>query len=752
MEPSARRSGAVLAATKLHIPTVRPGLVARRELVDGLVGGGARKLTLIGAPPGYGKTTLLAEWHSSPREERAFAWLSLDEGDNDPARFWTGVIDALRTVKRDFGEVALGALEARGIDLVDTALPLLVNELTDLPRGVVIVLDDYQFVREADVHRSVSFLLEHLPETLHVALATRVDPALPLARMRARGELKEIRARELRLSDHEAAELLRSAVGGELGAAAVAQLQERTEGWAAGLYLAALSLRGREDAREFIDTFAGDDRHVVDYLSAEVLEGQPAELRDFLLRTSVLDRLSGPLCDAVLGTERSDRVLEQIESENLFLVSLDTTRTWYRYHHLFGELLLHELELSEPGAVEDLHRRAADWYRAEGSVPEAIRHATAARDYDGARELIARNWNDFFNEGRLGTVSQWLDAIPEPMVNADPRLGVAAAWLALDRGRLEEARRSIQVASDASGPDAAVEGPDSVAADIEVLRAVHGFKVGELSKAITAASRVLEITSEETDSFPRTVAHLIAGVTRYWSSELEDAVSALDEAARLAREGGNDLGHSYALGYLGLIAADEGEIEEADRLGSAATGLSEAPGFVEHFVPMIGHLARGRAAKLGGRLDDAERAIVRAEELSRRGGGRLEIASSLVALAEVRQLQGDSEAAGALLDRARLVLDRCPEPGTLLGALEAAERGLRAARRDAATGPAREELTDRELAVLRLLDSSLSRREIADALYVTPNTVKTHIRGIYRKLDASTREEAVGRARESGLL
>jgi len=724
--------------------------VPREALVEELVARGPHKLTLIGAPAGYGKTTLLAEWHSAPEEERAFAWLSLDEGDNDPVRFWTGVIDALRTVEPELGEAALDALEARNIGLVDVALPLLLNELAGLTPDVVLVLDDYQFVRDDEVHGSVSFLLDQLPETLHVAVATRVDPPLPLARLRARGELREIRAHELRLSDQEAAELLRRALGLELDAEAIGRLQRRTEGWAAGLYLAALSLRGREDAREFIESFAGDDRHIVDYLSAEVLAGQSVEVRDFLLRTSVLDRLCGPLCDAVLGTERSGRVLEQIESGNLFLVSLDTTRTWYRYHHLFGELLLHELELTQADAVEELHRRAGDWYRAEGSVPEAVHHAAAAGDFDDARELIAQHWNEYFNQGRLGTVSHWLDALPEPMVNADPRLSVAGAWLALDRGRLDEARQWIEVANDAGTP---VKDAETVEADIAVLRAVQGFKAGELTSAREAALQVLEITAEKADSFPRTVAYLMLGVTRYWSAELQDAGEALRLAAQLAREAGNDLGHSYALGYLGLVAVERGEVEEADRLGSAATGLSETAGFVEHFVTMVGHLARGRAAELDGRLDEAERAIERAEQLSMRGAGRLEIASSQLALAQVRQLRGDREAARALLQDARDTVEDCAEPGTLAGTLAAAERGLHATpSREGARADGTDELTDRELAVLRLLGSELSRREIADALYVTQNTVKTHLRGIYRKLDASTREEAVVRARESGLL
>jgi LuxR family maltose regulon positive regulatory protein len=736
----------VLAATKLHIPAVRTGLVARPGLVDELVARGAHRLTLIGAPPGYGKTTLLAEWHSSPREGRPFAWLSLDEGDNDPVRFWTGVVGALRTVVPEFGDDALGALEARNIGLVEVALPLLLNELSGLDDDIVLVLDDYQFVHDEQVHESLAFLLDHLPAAHHVALATRVDPPLPLARMRARGELREIRARQLRFTDREAAELLRSALGAELGPKAIAQLQRRTEGWAAGLYLAALSLRGRDDARGFIASFAGDDRHVVDYLSAEVLAGQGPEVREFLIRTAVLDRLCGPLCDAVLGVERSDRTLEEIERGNMFLVSLDRTRTWYRYHHLFGELLLNELELTDPDAVPELHRRAAEWYREQGSVPEAIHHATAAGELDDARELMATHWNEFFNQGRLATVSSWLASLPRETVAREPRLLVAGAWLALDRGRLDEAHRWIKGAATAgAGSDS-----ESAEADVEVLRAVHGFKTGALEDARLAAERVLAM-SAESDDFPRTVANLILGVVRYWRGESGDAAPALRAAAELARADGNDLGRSYALGYLGLIAGDAGDLAEAEELGVTATTLSDAPGFVEHFVTMIGHMARARAAEASGRLDEAARESQRAEELSRRGAGRLEIAAALLDLAGVRQLRGERDAAWASLREARAALESCAEAGILVDALARAERALRAGRDPSAAASA-EELTDRELAVLRLLDSELSRREIAQALYVTQNTVKTHMRGIYRKLDASSREQAVARGRETGLL
>ena len=742
-------AGDVFATTKLHIPGLRPGLVAREPLVELLVAGRHRKLTLVDAPAGSGKTTLLAEWRASPRERRPFAWLTLDSEDNDPARFWTGVVRALRTLEPGFGELALAALET-GIALREVVLPLLVNELAELERPLVLVLDDYQAIDKEEVHRSLSFLLERLPRPLHVALATRFDPPLPLARMRVRDELTEVRADDLRFGEDEAAALLRGALGLELDADEVGLLRRRTEGWAAGLYLAALSVRGRSDAAGFIRSFAGDDRHVVDYLSREVLAGQPEEVRRFLLRTSVLERLCGPLCDALVGGSHSALLLTEIESRNLFLIPLDTTRTWYRYHQLFGELLRHELALTEPPAVPELHRRAAVWYRARGLVRDAIHHAAAAGDTDDARELVASHWNEFFNRGRLETVARWLDALPRPAVRNDPRLCVAGAWLALDRGRLEEARAWI----DSAG--AAMEGRQRRAAlrpELEALRAVQAFKAGDVAAAGAAARRTLALGLDEA-AFPRTVAQLILGITHYFAGEAAAAETALAEAARLAARAGNDLGRSYALGYLGLLRAAAGDGAGAERYGVEATGLSDAPGFVEHFVTMAGHLACGRAAELAGQLEEAEARLERALALAGRGAGRPERALAALALGRVRQALGHAEAARALLREARQELAACPDPGRLGAQLSAAEALVGAARRGAgsAAGEPPEELTERELAVLRLLGSQLSRREIADALYVSDNTVKTHVRSIFRKLDAASRDEAVERGRELALL
>jgi LuxR family maltose regulon positive regulatory protein len=327
----------VLVATKVHVPDVRPGLVAREALVARLSGGADRRLSVICAPAGWGKTVLLAQWHAS--ERRPFAWVSLDPSDDDPVRFWSYVIAALRTVAPGFGGAVLAALPNAGPGLVDVVLPRLINELAELPEPVVLVLDDVHVLQDELVHASLAFVIRHLPRTVHLALATRTEPALPLARLRAAGELVELRADELRFADEEADALLNGSLTLGLEADDVELLQERTEGWPAGLQLAALSLRERTDRHTFIRSLAGDDRQIGDYLH-EVIEGAERPVREFLLRTAILERMCGPLCEAVTGDPGAAALLAEAFRSNLYVVALDERGHWYRYHHLLRDLLL----------------------------------------------------------------------------------------------------------------------------------------------------------------------------------------------------------------------------------------------------------------------------------------------------------------------------------------------------------------------------------------------------------------------------
>jgi ATP/maltotriose-dependent transcriptional regulator MalT len=454
------------------------------------------RLVVISAPAGWGKTCLLRDWRLADTASGT-AWMSVDTGDNDPVRFWAHVITGVTSVSAGF-DAALRVLTAPGAAGLDTALPMLVNELAALPVPLTLVFDDYHLVSNQEVLHSVAFLVEHLPPGVRLALAARADPELPLARLRARGELLEIRADDLRFTEDETAALLNGTMSLALAPADIRALQHRTEGWAAGLHLADLSLRGRPDPSAFIRAFAGDDRQIVDYLLAEVLDGLPAEIRAFLLRTSVLDRLSGPLCDAVAGGEGAQRILEEMERSSLFLVRLDTRRHWYRYHHLFGDLLRHELDRAEPGLAAVLHRRAWAWHQAHGNLAEAIGHAISAGDLAEARELIVSGWHACFNEGLVETVESWLDRLPPEIVADDARLCLVRAWLARNLGRLDEVERWVEIAEAGAPRGPMREGITSVESAACMLRAGYRQMIGDLAGAEPPSRRAAALEASVT--------------------------------------------------------------------------------------------------------------------------------------------------------------------------------------------------------------------------------------------------------------
>ena len=375
-----------ILATKLYIPLPRTNVVLRPRLIERLNEGLHRKLTLISASAGFGKTTLVSEWVAGC--ERPVAWLSLDEGDNDPTRFLTYLVAALQTIAPNIGEGVVGALQSPQPPPTESILTALLNEIAALPDKFVLVLDDYHVIDAKPIDDALTFLLEHLPPQMHLVITTREDPQLPLARLRARGHLTELRAADLRFTPAEAAAFLNQVMGLDLSAEDIAALETRTEGWIAGLQLAALSMQGREDVPGFIRAFAGDNRYIVDYLVEEVLQRQPDHVRSFLLQTAILDRLNGPLCDAVTGQEEGNARLEALERGNFFVVPLDDKRHWYRYHHLFADVLSAHLMAEQPDQVATLHRRASEWYEQNGSAADAIRHALAAEDFARAADLV----------------------------------------------------------------------------------------------------------------------------------------------------------------------------------------------------------------------------------------------------------------------------------------------------------------------------------------------------------------------------
>ena len=437
-----------LLATKLHVPRRPRSLVARPRLSERLSRGAESALTLVSAPAGFGKTTLLAQWlAAAPADGRSVAWLSLDQRDNDPELFWTYLVGALKTAAQGAGASTLSLLQSPQPP-AEAGLATLLNDLDALSDDVVLVLDDYHVIEARGVQDGMAFLLEHLPPQIHLVIASRADPALPLARLRGRGELVEIRAADLRFTPNEAAAYLNEVMGLVLTAPDVAALEERTEGWIAALQLAALSLQGREDVATFIAGFAGDDRYIVDFLAEEVLQRQPEHVQQFLLQTSILDRLSGRLCDAVTGQDGGQAKLAALERGNLFLVPLDDRRRWYRYHQLFADVLQARLLDEQPGDLPGLHRRASAWYERSGEPSEAIRHALAAGDFGRAADLVELAIPAMRKTRQEVAVHGWLRALPEELVRVRPVLSVGLAGALLAEGELEGVETRLQDAEE----------------------------------------------------------------------------------------------------------------------------------------------------------------------------------------------------------------------------------------------------------------------------------------------------------------
>jgi LuxR family maltose regulon positive regulatory protein len=736
-------SGPVLLETKLTRPPLRSEYVARPELVELLREGEDRSLTVVAAPPGFGKTTLLAAWLG---EANRVAWLSLDQDDNDPARFFIYAVAALRSVEPELGAQALAAQRTPGAGLVDVVLPILLNELAAQATEIVLVLDDYQLITNDEIHEALAYLIERVPSSFRLVLATREDPPLPLGRLRARGQLAELRAEQLRFSDEETSAFLNDALGLGLSAQDIQRLQVRTEGWPAALYLAALTLRGQTDPTSLIDAFAGDDRHVVDYLTSEVLARLPAERRSFLLRTSILTRLCGPLCDAVAETQGSDRILDELERSNLLLVPLDGKREWYRYHQLFADLLRHELQRTEPESIPALHRRASSWCGEAGLIVEAANHANAAGDIDAAVELVGRHWSFFLDQGQLTTVSRWLDALP-PKVIADNRmLCFAAAMVTSHMRRLDEAERWLEAADKAP----AVSNGDASGPPLEALRAWLRLLRGDIDGTIAAAR--LAIATEPGTALP---AQLMLGSALWWAQQLAEARTLVESAGRTAEAAGLAGPAIFMLGVRAAIEFELGDAAQAEAFARQALELTRRADMEQHPFSATAHIVTGRVQARQGARNEASAQIERGIQLAERVNAWHVQTYGVLGLAEISHSAHEPAAARRLLARARAIVGTLRDADAVAGArIEQTERALRLrpVRETGADGAPYWELSERELAVLRLLASKLSQREIAGELYVSFNTVKTHTRAIFRKLGVVSRAEAVERARELGLI
>ncbi len=730
-----------LVATKLRPPSVRKQSIPRERLQERLRSGSDRRVTLVACPAGFGKTTLLSAWYEAEAPQRLVAWLTLDEGDNDPVVLWSHAIGALQRVNPDVAKsTSSQSLVAPVIDLV---LPRLVNEL-DGQGGITLILDDFHRVSSEPARASVRWFIEHAPPGFQVVLATRTEPNLPVASLRAHGELLELRAADLRFTNQEAGALLNGRLGLDLTAEDVECLVEKTEGWPAGLYLAALSLQPSTDRHAFVRTFGGSNRHVVDFLVTEVLEAHTPPAQALMLQTSILERLTGPLCDALIDQEGSAEMLDELSRSNLFLVPLDDEAGSYRFHHVFAQLLRVELERREPGLAPALHRRAYSWHRDHGTTDEAIRHAVAAEAYAEAIELIEAFWIKYANTWRYDTVLAWLRQLPDEVLITDVHLLLIQAWVLSLSARQEEAARAIAAVERLSdlGTGPLRDGFSSAGASLTMLRA--GFPWGDVAAQLEHARRAVEL--EGPGSPWRPLACWAVGMGLYFEGERDEADEWFAESAALAPASAQWLSGTSSLAFRSLIAGERGRVEEQRILAETAAQFGREHGTEEAVGPVP--LALGASLAAHGKPEEALPLIGHGVALARTFGQPIQLAYALLCEARVLRAVGEHQAATVAIADARSVLDHCPDPGILAETLSTLERPAQIRRVPSEEG----ELTPRELGVLQLLRSDLSERDIGRELFVSHYTVHSHVRSIYRKLAVRSRADALERSRELGIL
>lgn len=718
-----------LLLTKLRPPTARRQWVVRERLLERLRAEPGVRLTALVAPAGSGKTTLLSTWLEIEAARRPVGWVSLDERDNDPLVLWSHVFESLR-------QACPGLETCRSPDrvgttrIIDTFLPDLVNWLTEQD-DAALVLDDFHRL-SGPSRDSVAWLVEHAPPSFQLVISTRTEPALPLAALRAHGELLEVRAQELGFNSAEADVFLNDRLELGLEREEVDELVKRTEGWPAGLYLAALSLRGAEDRRALVNRFGGTSRHVVDFLVDEVLEAHDPGMQNLMLRCSVLERLSGPLCDAVLEQAGSSEQLRELARTNLFLLPLDDDGIWYRFHHLFSRLLRVELERRENGLAATLHTRAHTWYRDHGSTDEAIEHAIGAGSYAAAGDLISATWLRYVNAGRGASVLGWLDRFPARVLESTAALMQVKAWVLSMLARRDDALETRAALERMDGSDEAF---------MATLRAC--FQWGDVRSGYENSVLATELQPQQ-DPF-WAAACWSRGMGHFYRGEFVEADPWFAEAAGLAPKVEMWVIAASALAYQSLIAGEQRDLDQQRQFAEQAMQLARERRLEESAGEIAVALGESLAAR--GEFEEARRLCEKGVAMLRAHGQPLTFAYALIRQVPVLRALGESKAAETAFAEARATVGSCSDPGMLEDRLAALERPPR---RRSANGNG--ELSHRELTVLRALTGPLSERDIARELYLSHNTVHFHTKSLYRKLGVSSRSEAIRRARELSVL
>jgi len=722
---------------------MRAGTVSRRALVDRLSISPVRVVAIVAAA-GYGKTTLLGQWGET--DPSAVAWISLDAGDNDPVVLLTHMAVAIDRIE-PLSPSVFAALSSQGASVISTVLPRLGAALASMTRPVVLLLDDVHSLVEQACLDVIAELAERLPAGSQLVVTSRTVPALPLARLRTRGVLAEVGAADLALDAGGARSLMRNA-GVDLPDGAVAELTQRTEGWPAGLYLAALSVLARGDGEIQGIPFAGDDRFVADYVRSEILSRLPDDLVQFLVHSAVLDRMSGSLCDAVLRRSGSAQVLGSIESSNLLLVPLDHRREWYRYHHLFRDVLVSELTLREPDLAPVLHRRAADWFDANGMPEDAAHHAYAGGDHDRAAVLLEQLALPLNRTGRLKTLQAWLDRFDEKVMERHPSLAVLAGWAAAMSGDAIGAIWWADLAERSPHVEAPLDGATSTESTLHLLHALTCRRgVERMREDAEVAVRL------ETERSPwRPAALVLHGVGNLLAGDLDRADDILADAVESAERIGALPSASVALAERSLLALGRGNWNAAQGFAHRALTAVETGHLEEYMLSSITFAAVARTALQHGDVTVARQEVIRTQRLRPMLTRAIPwlATQTMVELARVQFALSDRAGAWMLLSDAREIVGRMPDPGTLGEQLVDVQRRLEVIRGGDVPGPTA--LTAAELRLLSYLPTHLSFREIGERLFVSPNTVKTQAISIYRKLSVSSRTDAVRRARDIGLL
>ena len=642
-----------LLATKLYIPPARANRVPRSRLIEQL--NIPRPLTLIAAPAGFGKTTLLSNW--LPQSQHCVTWLSLDEDDNDPIRFWGYVVAALQKLRANLGEDALKLLQSPQPPPVTAILSALINDVSSFPDNFSIVLDDYHLIKTQSIHEALTFLLDHQPPQMHVILTTRADPPLPIARLRARDQLTELRADDLRFTRDEAAMFLNEVMGLRLSADNIAMLDSRTEGWIAGLQLAALSMQGREDVSGFVQAFSGSHRHVLTYLAEEVLEQSPEGTLSFLLQTSILDRLCGPLCDAVLGGNESQALLQKLEQANLFIVPLDDKGKWYRYHHLFAEVLQSRLQQTQPDLISELHCRASHWFEQNGLNAEAIEHALGGKDWIHAMNLIDANLENIQLRGEVATALRWLGALPDEAIHARPIMGLSHAWLLVLGNDLKTVERRLGSVEQALQADQTLglATKTTLLGQVAILRQINALQLDSPGEITIAAGRKLLALLPEDDLARRGFVLLFMGCVQYLSfGDMQAAERCFEESIQSSRSAGDAFTEMLARAHLSQMRVISGQLHAAELPCIDLRRLASEPGWEQVHAAGLSHVMLGRILYERNDLSGALQALspfiadIMVEESY--SLARPAIVSCIL-LARVQLALGDFNEARKLLDR-----------------------------------------------------------------------------------------------------